>query len=124
MREYLKEKGYLKDLIDEIIAKLKDYGYVDDAKYAESYVSINAERKGVNKIKMDLLNAGIPQRIVSLAIEEMDCQYQACLKYAKRYVASHNPPDKNKLMRHLYSKGFTFEDIKRAVNNIDEEDEE
>ena len=124
IREYLKEKGYVKELINEIVAKLKDYGYVDDEKYATTYVSINAERKGVNKIKMDLLNAGIPQRIVALALEELDGQYGACLKYAKRYASCHQPLDKNKLMRHLYSKGFAFEDIKRACNNLDEEDEE
>ena len=124
VREYLKEKGYLRELIDEIIAKLKDYGYVDDEKYAATYVSVNAERKGVNKIKMDLLSAGIPQDIVALAIEELDGQYGACLKYAKRYALNHQPLDKNKLMRHLYSKGFSFEDIKRACNNLDEEEDE
>lgn len=123
VREHLKEKGYLPSLIDEIISKLKDYGYVDDEKYATTYVSINAERKGVNRIKVDLLNAGISPSIVSMALEELDDQYKACLKYAQKYANNHNPLDKNKLMRHLYSKGFSFEDIKRACNNLQEEDE-
>lgn len=124
VREHLKDKGYIPALIDEIISKLKDYGYVDDEKYATTYVSINAERKGINRIKVDLLNAGISPSIVSMALEELDDQYSACLKYAKRYANSHNPLDKNKLMRHLYSKGFSFEDIKRACNNLDKEDDE
>ncbi len=125
VREHLKEKGYVKELIDEIMFKLKDYGYVDDEKYAMEYVSINAERKGVNRIKADLLNAGISEQIVNLALEELDSQYGACLKYAKRYASAHNPLDKNKLFRHLYSKGFSFDDIKRACANLDiDEDEE
>lgn len=125
VREHLKDKGYVKELIDEIIRKLKDYGYVNDEKYALEYVSINAERKGVNRIKVDLLNAGIPERFIDVALEELDSQYGACLKYAKRYASAHQPLDKNKLFRHLYSKGFTFEDIKRACANLDiDEDEE
>ena len=119
VREHLKEKGYVKELIDEIVFKLKDYGYVDDEKYAMDYVSINAERKGVNRIKADLLNAGISERFINLALAELDSQYGACLKYAKRYASSHSSLDKNKLFRHLYSKGFSFDDIKRACANLD-----
>ncbi len=78
VREHLKEKGYVKELIDEIMLKLKDYGYVDDEKYAMEYGSINADRKGINRIKIDLLNAGIPERFIDRALEELESQYGSC----------------------------------------------
>ncbi|MBO5224457.1 MAG: RecX family transcriptional regulator [Clostridia bacterium] len=124
VREHLKEKGYVKELIDEIIRKLKDYGYVDDKKYALEYVSINSERKGKNRIKVDLINAGISERYINEALEELDSQLSACLKFAERYVNSHKPFDKNKLFRHLYSKGFGFDDIKRACANLEIDEDE
>ncbi len=125
VREHLKDKGYVKELIDEIIYKLKDYGYVDDEKYAMEYVLINAERKGVNRIRADLICSGISEQFINSALEELDSQYSACLKFAKRYANSHNPLDKNKLFRHLCAKGFSFDDIKRACANLNiEEDDE
>lgn len=124
VREHLKEKGYVKELIDEIMHKLKDYGYVDDRKYAMEYVSINAERKGKNRIKADLMNAGISERYIDEALEELDSQYEACLRFAERYASSHKPVDRNKLFRHLYSKGFSFDDIKSACRNLDMDGDE
>lgn len=124
VRQHLLDKGYVKDLVDEIILKLKDYGYVDDEKYALQYVSINSERKGINRIRAELLNAGISQENVDNALSTLDSQYDACKKYAIRYANSHQPLDKNKLFRHLYSKGFTFDDIKQAYDNLDIDEDE
>lgn len=121
MRAYLFQKGYMSSLVDKILTKLKYYGYINDEKLAYSYVSFNKEKKGVNKIKLDLLKMEIDREIIDNALEEIDDidQQTACEKYAQKYMKTHKNAQKQKLMAHLYSKGFSMSDIYKTVDNFE-----
>ena len=42
----LKKRGYVSEIIDKVIFKLKDYGYVNDEEFAEKYINSYSKNKG------------------------------------------------------------------------------
>ena len=121
MRAHLTQKGYVGVLIDKIMDKLKYYGYINDEKLAISYVSFNKEKKGVNKIILELIKMGIDKEIIDCAIDEItnEDQESACEKCANKYLKTHKNAQKQKVMAHLYSKGFSMSDIYKTVDNLE-----
>ena len=119
MQKYLLSKDYSPALVDSIIKKLEYYGYIDDLKLAKSYVNLKKDSRGVNRIRADLMRMEIDKEIISETIKDAYGQYEACLKYAEKYMKSKKEPTKPKLYAHLASKGFAYDDIVRAVNSFD-----
>lgn len=121
MRAYLLQKGYVDALVEKIMDKLKYYGYINDEKLALSYAGANKDKKSVNKIKYDLIKMEIDKQIIDLALEEIDSedQHSACEKCAQKYVRAHKNAQKQKVMAHLYSKGFSMSDIYSVVDDIE-----
>ena len=118
MRDYLSQKGYGDDVIDEVIEKLKYYDYINDERLAFDFVSYYAELRGINRIRQDLQKMGIDEAIIYEALRQIDDQYDACKRYGEKYMRSHKEPDKIKASQHLASKGFCYDLIRRVVNEL------
>ena len=54
IREYLKQKGFLQESIDNAVMKLKEYNYIDDSIYAENYIRTYASKKEKNFLHLNL----------------------------------------------------------------------
>ena len=52
IRTFLKTKGYLEDIIEYVLGKMKEYGYVDDGTYANYYAEGASKRKGSRLIRL------------------------------------------------------------------------
>jgi regulatory protein len=119
MQKYLLGKDYSPALVDMIIKKLEYYGYIDDRKLALSYVGLKKDSRGVNRIRADLMRMEIDKEIIDDALSSASSQYEACLKYAQKFMKSKKNPTKPKLYAHLVGKGFAYDDIARAVSTFD-----
>ena len=119
IRDNLNKKEYSKIVVDYCVDKLKEYGYLNDVAYANTYVKMYAETRGINKIKLDLLGKGIDKEIIESALEELGDQTEAATVAANKYLRTHKNVNKQKVMQYLYSKGFAYSDIYRAVDEID-----
>lgn len=120
VRDYLYKKGYLKPSVDKTIEKLKSYGYIDDAAYAENYIKTYSGSKGSKKIKYDLILKGVKKEIVLQKLEELineDEEFETCLQVCQKYLKNKVIDQKTyqKLSNHLVSKGFSYDIISRAV---------
>ncbi len=121
LREYLKEKGYLDESIDEAIEKLKEYGYINDELFAESYIRTYQNKKGKKKLKFELMQKGVDGEVVSQKLDELlddDASFDCCLTMLKKYLKN-KPVDKKlraKAFNHLASKGFESSIILKALN--------
>ena len=117
MRDYLLRKEYVDSVIDAVIEKLKYYDYVNDLRFSADYVSYYKESRGVNRIKQDLKISGIGDEIIDQVIQEIDDQYDSCKRHGEKFLKSHSA-DKIKLYRHLVSKGYDYELVKRVANEL------
>lgn len=103
----------------QILRLLKNDGFVDDERYAQSYIrgKIGLKQWGKQKIRMSLLQKGIPKELINKYLEHTTPQqYTDNLQAAvRKWTQSHGPVTQEnitKLYRHLMAKGYTYEEIK------------
>ncbi len=128
IRTYLTKKGYLPAVIEYVIEKLREYGFINDREYAEAYTESAAKRKGGRLIRMELKNKGLSDEAIDGALSELDSEQE--LETAKRILEKYmrgKTTDKatlQKAYRYLMSKGFDYEVAKAAIDAYGDADEE
>ena len=120
IREYLKQKGFLDESVEIAIGKLKDYGYIDDAVFAESYIRTYGGKKGRKKIRFELLSKGVECSIIDEKLEELvdeDEEFESCKSLLRKYMKNktYDLKNKQKAVAHLVGKGFSFNMINKAI---------
>lgn len=116
LRAGLKRTGFSEQAVEEAVEYVKSYGYVDDRKYAEKYISYNKDRKSRQKIKFELTNKGISRDIIGEAFENCeDYDERTALRTAlhKKWRSEEKPNEKElqKLAASLARQGFSNYDI-------------
>jgi len=126
MRSKLQDKGYDCMICDKVIKLLKEYGFIDDEKLSDSYISQKLKSEGSNKIKTYLYKKGIPEDIIKEKIfninEEMEEETAFNLAVKKYNILIKTEKDTRKLYKkigdYLLRKGYSYEISKRVLNNI------
>jgi regulatory protein len=70
LRDKLDQGGYPQECIDVAVDYVKSYHYIDDYRYACSYVRCTMERMSRIKIRQKLIERGISREIIDRALEE------------------------------------------------------
>ena len=70
LRKKLEEGQYPPQLIDKAVEYVKSYHYIDDERYARTFVRIQQAYRSTGRMRMDLLSKGIAREIVDRALEE------------------------------------------------------
>ncbi len=70
LRRKLLEGQYPEELADEAVAYVRSYRYIDDERYARTFIRLNQERRSAARMKMDLLAKGVAADIIEAALEE------------------------------------------------------
>ena len=130
MRDYLKKKGYDELIINNVIEKLKEYDYLNDKKFAESYVSTYRNKYGKNILISKLLSKGISKNIIDDVLVDFKSEDSVIDKLIVKKLGNKTLTDDllTKCMRFLSSRGFNYEEINSAMrkykskvrSNIDE----
>lgn len=140
LREKLYAKGYPKEtitfashegtlhtvnLVEETLQKLTEGELVDDSRFAKEFIRAKQNAGlGINRIRLLLLQKQLPIELINKLLEEKDvtANNEALEKAFTRYVSSstfRNTSDeykkRNKLIQHLLSKGFSYDDISEKV---------
>ncbi len=126
VKEKLIKKGYLPEIISEVILKLKNYKYLDDKDYSERYVSTYKNYKGKKLIEFELKRKGVKEKDFATSLNNIESEYETALKIAEKYVKNKEKDVKTlkKCYKYLVSKGFTYEDSLKASKTAISVDEE
>ena len=100
------------------------YHYIDDERYARTYVRTYQDSRTVRRITQDLMQKGIDKNTIALAVDEEYTESEEeqikKLLVKKKYDASlADGKEKDKMYRFLMQRGFKTSDISRALS-IDE----
>ena len=114
LKTYLTEKDYADPVVENTIDKLREYGYIDDRDFAETYVANYADRRGKKRLRQDLMRLGADETAMTAALDGIGDQRAAATRAADKYLRS-RPFDARKLSAHLASKGFEWDDITAVV---------
>ena len=121
LTQKLKEKGICNnEVINKILSKISSYGYLDDEKFAQNYISMQKNRMGTNKIKFELEQKGVDYKTINKYISQIENEEEVALLLAQKYMRNKENSYKNKtkLYSHLVSKGFTYEIISKVLQNF------
>ena len=117
VREYLNKKGYLENVVDNVINFLTDYGYLNDEEYQKMFINSNKYR-GKKAIKYKLVQKGIDKDMADNAIEQIGSQVEVIEQLLKKYIKNKENSKENlsKAYRYLMGKGFESEEIISVIN--------
>lgn len=107
--------------IEKIVSELKAEKYLDEERFVESFIrgKINAKKWGTEKIKAHLIAKGISSSLIERYMADIDQgKYQQNLydninKWLRTNLLT--TETYSKLCRHLLSKGYTYQEIKNAI---------
>ncbi|GIW69468.1 MAG: hypothetical protein KatS3mg101_0215 [Patescibacteria group bacterium] len=113
------------DLVERIISLLKEENLVDDKIYAKRYVEgliLSPKNKSVREAMSFLLKRGVSEDIAESVLEEFGEQLELkslkslIEKKSRTYGSLRNPIARQKLIRYLISKGFSYEAARAEVD--------
>ncbi len=106
--------------ISEIITFLENEKFIDEDRYVETFVRSKVKRSwGKQKIISALKTKHISQNIIDKYVKDIDSDnYNNQLKYIiQKWLKTHKDSvnKREKLFRFLISKGYSYEEILRAI---------
>lgn len=127
LRQKLEGDLYGEPLIDRAIAWLEERRYLDDFRYAESYVRCRKEKKSKSQLKLELMKKGVPTAAIEAAFEEEELPKEEelirlFLKKKDLEPEKLSFKEKQKLYGTLLRKGFSSSNISRVLRGMEEFD--
>ncbi|MCM1569421.1 MAG: regulatory protein RecX [Roseburia sp.] len=126
LREKLEQGGYPQAVIEETLEYVASYHYTDDLRYAVSYMTCYENQRSRRRIEQDLYARGIPKEILEQAWLEWESQGGCCdeqemikkLLEKKGYDSrTADNKEKQRIFAFLMRKGFSPEQIRKAMNS-------
>lgn len=123
--EKLRKEFYTEDVIECAIAYVISFGYVDDLRYAKTYINYASKTKSRKQIEFDLVKKGISKEDITASWEELceldDLESEEKLirmllvkKHYKKEDATME--ERRKMIGFLYRKGFSLDKIYKVVS--------
>lgn len=124
-RDYLKKKGFLNSVINNVVTKLIGYKYLDDEAYLKAYVNAHKARKGAKKIAYELKNKGINNDLIESGFKDVEDDDDGAFRIADNFFKNKEVTYElsAKCYRRLLSRGFSYETAKRAVDRVKQNNE-
>ena len=125
LRTKLQDAGYPSSIIEDCIGKLREAHYLDDARYAQTYLRSHLADRSLRRIRYDLAERGISEDLIDRAVEEIAEETdpeEAQLDQVRRLLRKRGyDPDeadyaaRQKTMAFLQRKGYDMGLIRRAM---------
>ena len=126
IRDFLARKGFLQNVCDYVVDKMKEYGFLDDALYAKQYTEYAGKKKGARLIALELKRRGVDDETARNAVAEIEDGDQAACRVLEKYMRGKeiNRDTLRKAYAHLVSKGFDYDTARSALKSLGDEDED
>lgn len=112
------KKGISNQITSRVFERLKEKGYIDDEKFTQYWIENRSVAKGVSKRKLiaELRSKGVDLQIIDQSFENSDRSDTDELKKVLAKKRSKYTDDQ-KLMAYLARQGFSYDDIKNALES-------
>ena len=120
-------RGATPELVETVIERLREYGYLDDAKFAQSYASLRVQQRpiGRQRLQRDLWQKKIDKQTVDVALDQVFEQTpeevlidRAIAKRVRLRGRPKSREDAKKLFDHLLRQGFAFDLVSDKVRAL------
>lgn len=108
--------------VEPVMARLLAEGYQSDRRFVESFIRMRiSQGHGLIRIRFDLKRKGVAAELIAELLESMQVDWfeLALEQYRRKYRAKLDVADykeKNKRMRYLSQRGFSFDEIQYVLD--------
>ena len=128
MKEKMTRWGIDEDAQQRVVEYLVANRYVDDRRYARSFVNdkLKYNKWGPRKIEQSLWTKHIDESILREALDDVDNEeyisvLRPLLTSKRKTTKAETDYEMNqKLLRFAIGRGFTFEQVKEVIDDVDE----
>lgn len=120
VRDYLRRQKAPDEQISRLIERLSGLGYVDDKKFAAVWAESRQSMRPTSrrKLRAELMAKRIAPEIIDQVLrdeagDERDALHQVIAKKRARY------PDQQKFMQYLARQGFSYDDIRAVLAELE-----
>ena len=124
LRERLAERCSSKSVIETVIARLREYGYLDDERYALSYASSKVRQQpiGRRRLEQSLVMKKVDRKVADEALDQVFAETpeeelidRAIAKRVRLRGRPKTRAEAKSLFDHLLRQGFPFELVSEKV---------
>ena len=129
VRRKLRQEDVPSPVIEDVIARLYELGYLDDEAYAHDYAHnrFSSKKYGPVRIRRELTERGVDRRLADAAVDELfaevDVTAAAWTHAEKRWprLAGEDDPRRRrqKMYRYLRRRGFTSNTIRPILDELE-----
>lgn len=129
LRAKLTEGKYPENVVSEAVTYVKSYHYIDDRRYAMSYIASKSYTDSKNTIRRKLIEKGVSKEIIDSCIEEFyindelnsGVERELIKKLVLKKYSNINEIDyetKQKIIASVMRKGFSYYDIEAVIKEL------
>ena len=122
LRRKLKERNFPDPSIDKAVEYVRSFHYIDDRRYADSYVRSNLDRRSRREIREKLRERGVSSEIIEDVLSEYEFGEKDTIKklFLKKYGKDDAADQKTyeKAIRYFGQKGYGYQDIRKALEEV------
>lgn len=124
LSDKLRQGGYPEEIIMQALSYVESYGYIDDERYARSYIEYHIQDRSRARIEQDLYKKGIDKTLIGRCFDLLQEEGQSIDEFAlirkllqkKNYQSEEaSYEERQKMYAFLYRKGFRQDVISRAL---------
>jgi len=127
----LRGKNTNEDIVETVIARLREYGYLNDERFAFGYASYKVKQKpvGRRRLERDLKFKKVESSVANEALEMVFAETpeeqlidQAIAKRLRIRGRPKNRAEAKSLFDHLLRQGFEFELVSEKIRSLTRDD--
>lgn len=126
LRRKLKSGWYPDEAVEKAVEFLRQYGYIDDIRYAANYVEACGGRKSRTEIQNKLREKGIDRSVIETVLKEAALdeggQIRRILEKRRYKGDGSSREEKRKQASYLVRKGFAYDTVRRVMGEFEETD--
>lgn len=113
----LQQNGYPAQAIETALSYVESFHYIDDARYAALYMENQKNKKGMARIRMELIQKGIAPEILQQVLEETEEKIDSrdvireMLEKKRKIQGPLEEKEKQRLYGFFMRRGFSSSDI-------------
>lgn len=125
LRNKLEQGFYPEEVIEEALAYVADFHYIDDLQYAVDYITYHEAGKSRKRMEQDLQRKGVSKEVIEKAFQTWEADgglqdeqemIRKLLEKKHYYSDTADYKEKQRMYAYLMSKGFSGEEIRKALD--------
>lgn len=126
MRKKLKDREYQPEEIEETMAFLEEYHYIDDREYVRKYIRTYSSHKSIRRICAELEQKGVDRELIHAGIQDLPVDEETqIIKWLRKKGYEPGEPlewaQYRRLTAALGRRGYSFDIIRKATEQMYEE---